>query len=218
MNIRHIPACLLAIALLTGCSSNAGKDAADTAAPTDATTDTAAAQAPADTTAQQPEAPHYLSDDLRQFSLLGPVKSVSTETKGNFYIITCLNEKLTFTREGKLTTKFGEYTDNKLSHNPDGLVSATHCRESDGTEFDLKFTKWDADDLPVAGTYTDEGPGLESSYTLTLAYGRKDSHGNWLDCKVTYKGSDREINDQDGWDTTPSSGTFTIVRKLTYWD
>ena len=97
-------------------------------------------------------------------------------------------------------------------------MSATHCRESDGTEFDLKFTKWDADDLPVAGTYADEGPGLESSYTLTLAYGRKDSHGNWLDCKVTYKGKDRELNDQDGWDTTPSSGTFTIVRKLTYWD
>lgn len=218
MRLRHIPACLLAATMLAACSGNAGKDAADTASPADTTTDTAAAQASADTVPAKEEAPRYLSDDLRQFSLLGPVKSVATETKGNFYVITCLNEKLTFSREGKLSTRFGEYTDNKISHNADGLVSATHCRESDGTEFDLKFTKWDADGLPLSGTYTDEGPGLEASYTLTFAYGKKDGHGNWLDCKATYKGKARELNDQDGWDTTPYSGTFTIVRKIAYWE
>ena len=77
-----------------------------------------------------------------------------------------------------------------------------------------------ADTLHPPRLHTGPAPGAPgiSLHGLTLAYGRKDSHGNWLDCKVTYKGSDREINDQDGWDTTPSSGTFTIVRKLTYWD
>ncbi len=128
--------------------------------------------------------PAYYSEDLQKFGLHGSVQTVKTIDYSSF--VTCLSGPLSFNDEGTLISKFDELTDNVYTTDNEGYIDNTKCRESDGTEFILELSNFDADGNPLKGTYTTEGPDGVWKVTFTITYDEYDREGNWL--KRTFKG------------------------------
>ena len=210
---------ILALALLASCAGNSNKETTDSTQPTQ---DSVTEAADAVTAQEEPAA--YLSSDLKQFNLHGQVKRVTdVQTSGSNDdapgLMVFTDTELLFNKEGKLTSTFENWIYPKFTLNDEGFIKTTYSRESDGLEYNLKFTEWDENNNPTAGTYESEGGGYEESYKLTFTYPEYDNYGNWTVRLIKYNGKHGEYPDMaDEMVYKNGNGTMTQSRKITYWE
>lgn len=158
----------------------------------------------------------FMSDDLKRFYLRGPVKAVNPKDYAAF--VSALTSQLKFDNVGKLTSTLSDLVDNEMKINDDGVIAYTSTRESDGTTFELEFTKWDENLNPIAGKYKSDGPQEIWEVLFTIRYNKFDSKGNWL--SRTFKGeSSTSQMDAEGNYMSPEKEPYelTETRTINYW-
>jgi hypothetical protein len=150
-------------------------------------------------------AKRYISADLKKFGLLGSVKSA--QPIPDDLITTCLNETLDFNEQGKLTTKFLTYYDNRITTDADGYITGTSCEDADGTSWTVTFSKLNDNGWATEGKYETEGPKNKTVVNFTYTYDATDSIGNWT--QRTLRGT-RTIQPMDY-----ETGDYTIPQPST---
>ncbi len=158
----------------------------------------------------------FMSEDLKRFYLRGPVKAVNPKDYSAF--VSALTSQLKFDNVGKLTSTLSDMVDNEMKTNDEGFITFTSTRESDGTIFELEFTKWDENLNPVAGKYKSDGPQEVWEVLFTIVYNKFDSKGNWL--SRTFKGeSSTSQLDAEGNYMRPEKESYelTETRTINYW-
>lgn len=150
-------------------------------------------------------AKRYISADLKKFGLFGNVKTASPQPDD--LITTCLNETLNFNPEGKLTTEFLTYYDNKITTDQQGYITSTSCEESDGTSWTVTFSKLNEKGWATEGKYETEGPKNKTVVNFSYTYDTTDSIGNWTQRTLTGTRSIQPMDFETGDYTIPQPST-----------
>lgn len=159
----------------------------------------------------------YNSAVLKLFGLRGAVRTVAT-IGDNTGFTTCLSKTLVFDADGRLTSDFAGYSENKLTPGDDGLLLSTSCRDKTGSICTLEFTRRDTHGNPLEAVYTSEGQNGRIRGVVSYKYEQFDDRGNWL--RRSLKGYTSRSGSADG-DSLGESDSAAVcniqTRTITYY-